>query len=66
MDSETALSEVDAATARAAVQDMSSVQTLKELQETVRMAHQVWGIPYAELARRTGRHRNTIATWCSE
>lgn len=40
--------------------------SLDLLKVHVKIAHRQLGVSQAELARRTGRHRNTIATWCAE
>lgn len=36
----------------------------QQLEAAVRTAHFDAGVSQAELARRVGKHRNTIATWC--
>lgn len=56
---------VDEAIVRLNALDSARDKALAEAQKAVRNAHQI-GMSIGALAKRTGRHRNTISEWCKD
>jgi ribosome-binding protein aMBF1 (putative translation factor) len=66
MDRVSALQAVDYAALELKTTHLATEAWRKNLIRAVRRAHAKADVSQAELARRTGLHRNTIAKWCSK